>query len=57
VRGLWYPFDKILFYPSDLVRENRAHEALRDAPVALVARAADPDFTLAPDKSDGAGAT
>jgi hypothetical protein len=22
--GLWYPFDKLIFYASDYVRENRA---------------------------------
>ena len=55
--GLWYPFDKILFYPSDLVRENRALESLRDAPVTLVARAADTDVTPTADKSEGASAT
>jgi hypothetical protein len=34
--GLWYPFDKVLFYPRDLVRENRALVALRDATVTVV---------------------
>jgi hypothetical protein len=36
--GLWYPFDKILFYPSDFVRENRALATLRDATITVVAR-------------------
>ncbi len=35
--GLWYPFDKILFYPLDYLRENRALAALRDAEVTVVA--------------------
>lgn len=55
--GLWYPFDKILFYPSDLVRENHALESLRDAPVSLLSRADDADVTLTADSSDGASAT
>ena len=29
--GLWYPFDKVLFYPLDLVRQNRALVQLQDA--------------------------
>ena len=29
--GLWYPFDKMLFYPYDVVRENRALTSLREA--------------------------
>lgn len=49
--GLWYPFDKILFYPSDFVRENRALAVLRDAPVAVVAR--EVDATIASDGRDG----
>jgi hypothetical protein len=40
--GLWYPFDKILFYPSDFVRENRALAVLRDARVTVVARTTAP---------------
>jgi hypothetical protein len=35
--GLWYPFDKILFYPLDGQRENRALTRLRDAQVTIVA--------------------
>jgi hypothetical protein len=34
--GLWYPFDKLIFYASDYVRENRALDALRDAHVTVV---------------------
>ncbi len=33
--GLWYPFDTVLFYPLDLVRENRALGALRDATLTV----------------------
>jgi hypothetical protein len=33
--GLWYPFDKVLFYPLDLVRQNRALKQLRDARVTI----------------------
>jgi hypothetical protein len=36
--GLWYPFDKLFFYASDFVRENRALDALRDARVTVVPR-------------------
>jgi hypothetical protein len=36
--GLWYPFDKLIFYASDFVRENRALEELRDAHITVVAR-------------------
>jgi hypothetical protein len=39
--GLWYPFDKLIFYASDYVRENRALEALRDAPITVVPRPID----------------
>jgi hypothetical protein len=39
--GLWYPFDKIIFYPSDYVRENRALDELRDAPITVVPRPSD----------------
>ena len=35
--GLWYPFDKILFYPLDGQRENRALARLRDARITMVA--------------------
>jgi len=34
--GLWYPFDKVVFYPTDLIRENRALAVLREATVAVV---------------------
>ena len=34
--GLWYPFDKILFYPLDNVRENRALAMLSHADVSVV---------------------
>lgn len=34
--GLWYPFDKVVFYPTDLVRENRALAVLRTATVTVV---------------------
>jgi len=34
--GLWYPFDKLLFYPSDFVREMRAFEMLRGATIKIV---------------------
>ncbi len=34
--GLWYPFDKILFYPLDIVRENRALATLSQAEVKIV---------------------
>jgi hypothetical protein len=39
--GLWYPFDKLIFYASDYVRENRALDVLRDAQVTVVPRPAD----------------
>jgi hypothetical protein len=39
--GLWYPFDKLIFYASDYVRENRAPEALRDAHITVVPRPID----------------
>jgi hypothetical protein len=51
--GLWYPFDKLLFYPSDFVREMRAFQVLRDAKITVVAREA--GVTVASDGSDGAG--
>jgi hypothetical protein len=34
--GLWYPFDKILFYPLDNLRENRALATLGRAHVSVV---------------------
>jgi hypothetical protein len=34
--GLWYPFDKILFYPLDNLRENRALATLGRAEVRIV---------------------
>jgi len=34
--GLWYPFDKILFYPLDHLRENRALATLGRADVRIV---------------------
>jgi hypothetical protein len=34
--GLWYPFDKILFYPLDNLRENRALATLGRAEVRVV---------------------
>ena len=55
--GLWYPFDKIIFYPSDYVRENRALAALRDAKITIVARAVERNFTGTPDGSEGSSAT
>jgi hypothetical protein len=39
--GLWYPFDKLIFYASDYVRENRALETLRDAQITVVPRSID----------------
>jgi hypothetical protein len=36
--GLWYPFDKLVFYASDYVRENRALATLRNATITIVAR-------------------
>ena len=39
--GLWYPFDKLIFYAGDYVRENRALETLRDAPITVVPRPID----------------
>jgi hypothetical protein len=39
--GLWYPFDKLIFYASDYVRENRALETLRDAQITVVPRPVD----------------
>jgi hypothetical protein len=39
--GLWYPFDKLFFYATDYVRENRALDALRDACVTVVPRPTD----------------
>jgi hypothetical protein len=48
--GLWYPFDKMLFYPLDGQRENRALARLRDAEVTIVALAPSRDGT---DDHDG----
>ncbi|HEV8207245.1 MAG TPA: hypothetical protein VGR04_11220, partial [Acidimicrobiia bacterium] len=39
--GLWYPFDKLIFYAGDYVRENRALETLRDAQITVVPRPID----------------
>jgi hypothetical protein len=39
--GLWYPFDKLIFYASDYVRENRALFSLRDAQLTVVPRPVD----------------
>jgi len=39
--GLWYPFDKLIFYAGDYVRESRAQETLRDAPITVVPRSID----------------
>jgi hypothetical protein len=39
--GLWYPFDKLIFYASDYVRENRALEALREAQITVIPRPAE----------------
>jgi hypothetical protein len=33
--GLWYPFDKVFFYPTDLRRENRALKSLKAATVTV----------------------
>jgi hypothetical protein len=33
--GLWYPFDKVFFYPTDLRRENRALTSLKAATVTI----------------------
>jgi len=52
--GLWYPFDKIIFYPSDYVRENRALEELRDAEITIVPRPSEHAGEAArPDRSAG----
>jgi hypothetical protein len=34
--GLWYPFDKVFFYPTDLRRENRAFKSLKAAPITII---------------------
>jgi hypothetical protein len=34
--GLWYPFDKVLFYPLDGMRENRVLAPPRDAEITAV---------------------
>lgn len=39
--GLWYPFDKLIFYASDYLRENRALATLRDARITVVPRPVD----------------
>jgi hypothetical protein len=51
--GLWYPFDKLIFYASDFVRENRALEVLRDARITVVARPTDQlgEAASTPDRS------
>jgi hypothetical protein len=51
--GLWYPFDKLIFYASDFVRENRALEVLRDARITVVPRPTDQPGEVAstPDRS------
>jgi hypothetical protein len=50
--GLWYPFDKLIFYASDDVRENRALETLRDARITVVPRPTDDaDGTTRPNMS------
>ena len=36
--GLWYPFDKLIFYASDYVARTAALDALRDAQVTVVPR-------------------
>jgi hypothetical protein len=53
--GLWYPFDKIIFYPSDYVRENRALEELRHATITIVARPSEHagEAAATPDRSAG----
>ena len=43
--GLWYPFDKLVFYASDDIRENRALHALRDSRVTIIPRPPDDDDT------------
>jgi hypothetical protein len=54
--GLWYPFDKLLFYPSDYVREIRALNALRDATITVVPRTVESGATTAPEGRDGSTA-
>jgi len=46
--GLWYPFDKLIFYASDYAHENRALEELRDARITVVARPTDQPGEAAP---------
>ena len=46
--GLWYPFDKIIFYPSDYVRENRALATLREAELTVVPSVVDTGATVVP---------
>ena len=50
--GLWYPFDKLIFYASDYVRQNRALETLREARITVIPRAIDDAAAAA---SDGSG--
>ena len=53
--GLWYPFDKLIFYASDFVRENRALEELRDAHITVVPRPTEQagEAASTPDRSTG----
>ena len=53
--GLWYPFDKLIFYASDFVRENRALEELRHAKITIVARPSEHagEAAATPDRSAG----
>jgi hypothetical protein len=46
--GLWYPFDKLVFYATDYVRENRALDALRDARIMVLPRPAEDAGESAP---------
>jgi hypothetical protein len=45
--GLWYPFDKLVFYASDDIRENPALDVLRDARVTIIPRSPDDEDTAA----------
>ena len=53
--GLWYPFDKLIFYASDYVHENRALHELRDAEITVVPRPSEHAGEAAskPDRSAG----
>ena len=53
--GLWYPFDKLIFYASDYVHENRALQELRDAEITVVPRPSEHAGEAAskPDRSAG----